>query len=813
MRTSVRRCCIGLLLLSLWPLCFAQALAAAPAVEVQQLDAQALSLTEFFTYLEDPSGSLTLTDVLQPEAAARFTSSPANTAALSFGFTQSAYWLRLVLRNTSAQPVERWLEVANAQLSHIALHQPGTAGIASGNDQAVVTGRALPFASRPYPNRFFVFPISVPAQSEKVVYLRVQSNAILLPARLWAPQAFHAYVRDDYSAQAWYFGMASAMVLFNLLLFIALRERMYLLYVGFVGCFALTMAAQNGLAHEFLWPGATLWSDISYYVGTSLSIAVLFLFMRSMLETRQHIPRLDRFLSVLVIVFLVIPVGLAVSFQDLAQAATALDGAAALLIMGISLFCALKRQRSAYFFVAAFFMLAMGGMLNVMRYLAWVPTNFLTINGTQIGSALEMLLLAFALADRFNVMRREKARAQRDALLAEQTLVDSLRSAERVLEQRVAQRTQDLTLANQAYHAVLDNAQDVIVLTDGQGHISNWNRQAALTFGWTLQQALGQAITTLLFAPRIQPDIATAMACQPDSQQETPRIETMALRRDGSECPIELSLSSVTVGDQVERSFFIRDISQRRKAEQQISEALAKQLELADLKSRFVSMASHEFRTPLATILSSSDLVRHYGARLSEQDRLACFDSIDGSVRRMKALLEDVLLIGKSDAGVSQFNPVSMALQPLCESMVAEAKVGFTQAGGAAHSIELHIDDAPCEVDLDERWFRHIFGNLLSNALKYSPEGGTVRFAVTVYADVVELAVTDSGIGLPPEDIPRLFESFFRASNSGNIPGTGLGLSIVKRAVELHGGHISVASVLGQGTTFTVVLPRQQAID
>jgi PAS domain S-box-containing protein len=810
MRTSGWHFCIrDFLLLCLMALWTVQALAAAPVVEVQQADVQALSLTEFFSYLEDPSGDLTLANVQQAEVAARFTSNPATTAALSFGFTRSAYWLRLVLRNTSEQSSDRWLEVANAQLSHVALHQPD----ASGTDHAVVTGRALPFASRPYPNRFFVFPITVAAQSEQVVYLRIQSNAILVPARLWTPQAFHAYERDDYSAQVWYFGMASAMVLFNLLLFVSLRERIYLLYVGFVGCFALTLATQNGLAHEFLWPGATLWSDISYYVGTSFSIVALLMFMRSMLETRALTPLLDRLLVLLVVVFLLTPVGLVVSFKDFAKAATALDGAAALLIIGVSLFCALKRQRSAYFFVAAYFMLAMGGMLNVMRYLAWVPSNFLTINGTQVGSALEMLLLAFALADRFNVLRSEKARAQREALVTEQTLVESLRSAERVLEQRVAQRTQDLTLANQAYHSVLDNAQDVIVLTDAQGRISNWNRQGMVTFGWTLQLALGKEITTLLFAPHIQPDIAAAMARSQGVQQATPRMETMALRRDGSECPIELSLTSVEVGDQLECSFFIRDISQRRKAELQISESLAKQLELADLKSRFVSMASHEFRTPLAVILSSSDLIRHYGARMDEQERLASFDSIDHSVRRMKDLLEDVLLIGKSDAGVSQFKPVTMALRPLCESIVAEVKVAFAQLSVAAHAIELHIDDVQCEADLDERWFRHIFGNLLSNALKYSPEGGSVSFSVTSRADVVELSVTDCGIGLPPEDISRLFESFFRASNSGNIAGTGLGLSIVKRAVELHGGRISVASDLGRGTTFKVVLPRQRAIN
>jgi signal transduction histidine kinase len=124
----------------------------------------------------------------------------------------------------------------------------------------------------------------------------------------------------------------------------------------------------------------------------------------------------------------------------------------------------------------------------------------------------------------------------------------------------------------------------------------------------------------------------------------------------------------------------------------------------------------------------------------------------------------------------------------------------------------MRIADALCLADIDERWFRHIFGNLLSNAIKYSPEGGLVRFEATVRTQEVEFQVVDSGIGLPQQDIPRLFETFFRASNSGKISGTGLGLSIVQRAVELHGGRISVASELGQGTTFTVVLPLRQTL-
>nr|WP_295769138.1 tetratricopeptide repeat-containing sensor histidine kinase [Rhodoferax sp.] len=381
---------------------------------------------------------------------------------------------------------------------------------------------------------------------------------------------------------------------------------------------------------------------------------------------------------------------------------------------------------------------------------------------------------------------------------------------QRQLAEAHAERANLLEQANEAYHAVLENAQDAIVLTDSHGRIHNWNRQAVLSFGWTREEALDRDIIGMLFPTRFRGEVGTTITTQLAMQQNTPRLEIMAMRRDGTEFPIELSVTFSTVRSQFECSFFIRDITQRVKAALEIAESMARQQELADLKSRFVAIASHEFRTPLATILSSSDLLKLYGERMDAQERDGCFAFISEAVHRMKNMLEDVLLIGTTDAGVSQFKPCAHALGPLCESIVEEVRHGFADKSATVHPIEFRIADPLCLADLDERWFRHIFGNLLSNAVKYSPDGGVVCFDAIVQGHAVEFQVADRGIGLPEQDIPRLFESFFRASNSGKISGTGLGLSIVKRAVELHGGRIAVASELGKGTTFTVVLPLRQ---
>lgn len=430
------------------------AFAADKVLDASRLDAEPVSLTPFLAVLEDPSQKLTLADVRTARVAASFKTDAAPAEALSFGITQSAYWLRLSLRNDSDQAVERLLEIAYARLSSIEFHQPTAAGAY----QSISTGMALPFATRPYKNRYFVFPIKLPAHAEQVVYLRIHSaSAILVPGKLWTPRAFNAYERNDYLVQAWYFGMASAMVLFNVLLFLALLDRIYPLYVGFVALTAIALASQNGLAKEFLWPDSTLWSETSTMTIFSLVFAITLLFMRRMLNTSMLIAKFDHFLIALAFFYLLMPLGLITSYSNFYLPATLLLISTVPLFLGTGIYCLYKRQRSAVFFLVAFAMLLLGGFMHTMRVLGIFPSNALTINGYQMGSALEMVLLAFALADRFNMIRREKAKtkhellqAQANALEAQNLLVDNLKSSERVLEERVRQRTTALTDSNVA---------------------------------------------------------------------------------------------------------------------------------------------------------------------------------------------------------------------------------------------------------------------------------------------------------------------------------------------------------------------------
>jgi signal transduction histidine kinase len=246
-----------------------------------------------------------------------------------------------------------------------------------------------------------------------------------------------------------------------------------------------------------------------------------------------------------------------------------------------------------------------------------------------------------------------------------------------------------------------------------------------------------------------------------------------------------------------------RDITELKQAEAEIVKALERERELSELRSGFVSLVSHEFRTPLTTIQSSAELLERYNNRLSEEKKQNHYRRIQQAVQRMTQLLEDVLTIGKAEAGKLKFTPSPMDLVAFCRDLVESLQM----SAKPQHQLNFVVIGDGTDAQMDEKILGHILTNLLTNAIKYSPDGGTVQFDLVCEGTWGIFRIQDSGIGIPAEDLERLFESFGRASNVGAIPGTGLGLAIVKRCVDLHKGEISVESEVGVGTTFTVTLP------
>ncbi|AFZ15377.1 multi-sensor signal transduction histidine kinase [Crinalium epipsammum PCC 9333] len=272
--------------------------------------------------------------------------------------------------------------------------------------------------------------------------------------------------------------------------------------------------------------------------------------------------------------------------------------------------------------------------------------------------------------------------------------------------------------------------------------------------------------------------------------------------------PRSLEIQATKLNDGFVASW--RDITDRKIAESEISKSLAKEKELNELKSRFISIASHELRNPLTTIMSASELLEYYSQDSHNDQKTSYIHLIRSSVNQMTELLDDVLMLAKSEAGKLLCTPQSFDLFNFCQELIEEMQFNASNH----HTINFINDSAELGgligsfiVYMDDKLLRHIFINLISNGIKYSPQGSVVDLHLKIEDEFVVFQVKDSGIGIPPEDIIKLFESFHRARNVGNIPGTGLGLVIVKNYVELHGGTIDVESEVGKGTKFLVKLP------
>ncbi|MES2950050.1 MAG: PAS domain S-box protein [Pseudomonadota bacterium] len=361
---------------------------------------------------------------------------------------------------------------------------------------------------------------------------------------------------------------------------------------------------------------------------------------------------------------------------------------------------------------------------------------------------------------------------------------------------------QELQHTSSEREAILNSALVGIVFSRGRDH--EWvNEKFAEMVGYSREELIGQS-SRLVHANVSEWDQIGDSTRAALTTEGTYIAERQLRRKNGELFWAHLAGRCVRPLDPDSGVIWtLLDITERKQAEQEIRDALERQKELNELRSRFVAMTSHEFRTPLATILSSAELLKYYGDRLPPEEKVEVLQSIESSVHRMTRMLDRVLLIGKVEAQMLEFKPEHIDLVPLCLALVDEAR---TQLPDSPCTVRTEFEDGIGLGLYDEKLLGHIFGNLLSNAIKYSPQGGEVGFKIYRQDEDMVFEVTDQGIGIPGDEIAHLFESFHRSSNVGNIQGTGLGLAIVKNSVDLHGGRIEVRSEQGKGTCFTVRL-------
>src|SRR5215471_9963397 len=266
---------------------------------------------------------------------------------------------------------------------------------------------------------------------------------------------------------------------------------------------------------------------------------------------------------------------------------------------------------------------------------------------------------------------------------------------------------------------------------------------------------------------------------------------------------VVLGLTEVIMRLRQGRTALERATVSLRAVNQELALEREKERQLGELKTRFVSMVSHEFRNPVAAILSSSELLERYGERWDGGRRTEHFETIRAGAANLRHLLDEILLIGRGEAGLLQSHPGPVNLEHLCDELLRTLR----QTLGEGHRVRSTFF-GDTEVVIDERLMGHLLSNLLENAIKYSPEGSEVELCIDARGSKIQVTVKDRGIGIPAADLPVLFTTFRRGGNVGRVIGSGLGLAVVKHVVQAQGGKVDVKSEVGQGTEVVVVLPR-----
>ena len=363
--------------------------------------------------------------------------------------------------------------------------------------------------------------------------------------------------------------------------------------------------------------------------------------------------------------------------------------------------------------------------------------------------------------------------------------------------------------------SVVVNTNDAVVITEAEPidetgpKILYVNEAFSKITGYSSEEVLGKTPRILQGAKTSRTELDKVR--QALKQWQSITVEVINYRKDGSEFWVEFSLVPVTnkIGFYSHWIAVQRDITERRRIEE-VRLALEREKQLSTLKTRFFSMASHEFRTPLSTALAAAQLLENSQAVWRDPDkRLRNLHRIQDSVRNMVQLLDDILIINRAEAGKLEFNPNSLDLKKFCRQFIEEIQL----SAGSQYSLKFSCNSKDVHAFLDEKLLRSILANLLSNAIKYSPQGGQVKMSLTLDKENITLQISDQGIGIFPEDQKQLFEPFHRGKNVQNISGTGLGLVVTKKCVDLHGGTISLQSEVGKGTKITVILKRYNPID
>ena len=714
--------------------------------------------------LEDPGGKLTLEQVINEPYASSFAES--HQQYPTFGFTSSAYWVRFSIHGHLKDTKHWLLEIGYPLFDHINIYIPKT------NREYLekTAGDLQPFNEREIKNRNFLItiPNSIPEDKPILIRFKTESSMNLL-LTLWSSDAFAHQDHNSQFGLGLYYGFILTMILYSAVMFITLRDRNYFFYLFFIVSFGLYQVSINGSSYEYLWPTLVWWNNYSVPIFVSCSVIGVGMLTRGFLITARYSPLLDRILLFLTLGCM-LPILLSIAgYYPLAIRLSVL---LALITMSVSvgagILCLIKKYRPARYFMMGWTMFLVGVIVSALRAFGWLPANAITLSSPQYGSSLTMLLLALALADRFNLMKAKTAEAEKK------------------------------------YQTIFENANEGIFRTTPQGQITMANQTLADIFGYASPDEIFTEDPDINHY-YVDSDSRLDLLKELEAKGSIANFEARMYKRD-RQSVIDISINArATLNNKEELLYLdgmLTDITAKKRAEElRVARDAAESANRA--KSDFLANMSHEIRTPMNGIIGMTGLLLEAELEPEQRDFVR---TIKTSADALLAIINDILDFSKIEAGKLDLENIKFDLNHTMEDTY-DILVLKAQQKGLQLIYKINWD-VPCFLLGDPGRLRQIIINLANNAIKFT-ENGKITITVSVLKNLdseVKLLfkVTDTGIGISPKKQNSLFSPFIQADSTTTrkYGGTGLGLSIARQLAEMMSGEIGVNSIPDNGSTF-----------
>ena len=827
------------LLLATLALCHTAAFAAEPAIVIDdQFTQRAIGLD--IDIYEDKTAQLSLEDIRSPEVSDKFISSTNENP--NFHYTNSAYWARFsLLDNRSSEKLKKltiYLTLAYAPTDFTELWCANINGNVIINQKS---GDHVPLSDWPNTYRFPTFEISSLAHT---CWLKlITSDSLQIPLSLTQQDVFIKNRITDSAVQALYFGALLVMIVYNTLIAVVTRSWAYGSYTLFLVGFGLHQISFNGIGYQLLWPNTTGWSDKAALIGLGSAAFFSTLFAILLLDLRRLAPKLYKFgLIVQSLFFIFLFLYLFLSYFILIQISIFLVFPWAIFLILSGIYLSWKKVRVAKIYLTAWMFFVMGVLIFSFRVAGILPTNTFTANAIQIGSAIEFILLSFALADRLKTM-------QKSLLAAQIKIAEGLRLSEQDLTQKVEQRTSELKTANQIAEQERDVAMTAKALAERehQQAVAAKLEADAAKVQAEQQRHAAEVAKELAETQRQQAETARHQTAEALDELKATQTQLIAAEKMASlgllvsnvaheiNTPIGAVKSSGTLIsdtldsalpdlselfamlDDTHRALFVQMITQCKQSTAKIStreeRGLTKQI-TAQLQEAGVEDASRNARLLMKLRAHQNPL--EYLPLLQHPDNEFILDTagnmanIINGTSNINSAVEKVSRVVYALKALSGDDVVKAAivapLQPDMDNALAKYQ---SQMKSVELVTNFQPDMPPIHADHDA--LEQLCIHLVMNALQAMNYEGKLTVGLSAEKNQAIISVTDTGSGIADDIKDRIFEPFFTTRTSGE--GSGMGLAIVKRIVEQHQGKIEVKTEVGVGTTFAVTLPYAQMID